>query len=127
MADVPDQKRAANVARSNELGPLVDDYERVRAAAARADGACTPETPRSRTSAGPRALTGATDQRLGDDHRGRDALALGLLLESVDGLRQASELAVDQMARASMTRHADDLMALLPAWPLRPSARPAHG
>lgn len=47
-----------------------------------------------------------------DDHGARDALAQGLLSESVDGIRLASELVADRNAGANLSRLADELTAL---------------
>lgn len=52
----------------------------------------------------------------------QEALAHGLLLESIEGLKLASELVADQQARASLRRHVDELTALLDAWAADASA-----
>ncbi len=39
----------------------------------------------------------------------RDGVVQGLLLEAVDGIRQASDLTVDAEARAALNAHADDV------------------
>lgn len=55
-------------------------------------------------------------QRLGDGH-GDDGLLQGLLLESTDALELAAGLVADRKARATLTRHAAELIAFSQARP----------